>query len=38
MDLSKFHRVNGISDFTFKIRAQQDFKETLDIKIYEHMQ
>ena len=35
MDLSKFYRVNGILDFTFKIRAQQDFTKIIDIQIYE---
>ena len=27
MDMSKFHRVNGIFDFAFKIQLQRDFKE-----------
>ena len=36
MDLSKFRRVNGNFDFTFKIRAHQDFKKK-DMQIFEQM-
>ena len=35
MGVSKFHRVTGIFDFTFKIWEQQDFKKILEIQIYE---
>ena len=37
MDLSKFYRENGVFDFIFKIRLQQDFFKIWDIQIYEWM-
>ena len=38
MYLSKFQRVNGIFDFTFKIHVQKYVKKILDIQVYEQIQ